>query len=146
MSSDDFEKCLTARKLIHAEAAKKLSANELLEAERDLQDAEDSFRSKKVKWATVQAYYSVFHALRSLLYAAGYRERSHWCTLVGVEELYVRRQKLLNKKDIRKAHHTMNLREDADYSSAYSEDGARMAVENARAFLKKVKAILGKAV
>lgn len=142
MTSSDFAKCLETRKLVRAEGAKKLSENELREAERDLTDAEESLTAGKVKWATVQAYYSVFHSLRALLYAEGYRERSHGCTLVGVEELYVRQRKVLEREDIAMAETTMRLREDADYSAAYSEEGAKTAVENARVFLKKAAGIL----
>ena len=36
----------------------------------------------------------------------------------------------------------MSMREDADYSDAYSQEGAEMSVGNAKGFLREVERIL----
>lgn len=41
----------------------------------DLDYANVSYREENYKWATVQAYYSMFHAARSVLISMGLKER-----------------------------------------------------------------------
>ena len=53
-----------------------LFRKELESAEDDLGDAKRSLSDGRFKWATIQAYYAIFHAARALLYPKGYRERS----------------------------------------------------------------------
>ncbi len=60
---------LNKRKLTRIKPDRKLILKEMRAAASDLKDAEDSFSREKFKWATVQAYYSMFHAARALLYS-----------------------------------------------------------------------------
>ena len=78
MDVNNMDDCLKAGML------KKYSHNideilaEMRQSEDDLASARESLRSCNYKWATVQAYYSMFHAAKAVLYSAGYRERSHY--------------------------------------------------------------------
>jgi len=50
---------------------------------------EHSLSDENVKWAIIQGYYAQFHALRALVFARGYREKSHACLRYAVEALYI---------------------------------------------------------
>ena len=50
---------------------------ELTEAKGDLDSAKKSLLESDFKWTIIKAYYSMFHACKSLLFSAGYVEKSH---------------------------------------------------------------------
>ena len=66
--SAEFRQLLLDRKLLRARITRQMVVKEIRAAEADLQDARDSLHRRKFKWATIQAYYSMFHSARSLLY------------------------------------------------------------------------------
>ena len=43
-----------------------------------------SCEKKNYKWAIIQAYYSIFHGTRALLFKAGYREESHFALKIAL--------------------------------------------------------------
>lgn len=137
----DFKKCLEKKSLYLSVGATGLFRKELESAEDDLGDAKRSLLDGRFKWATIQAYYAIFHAARALLYSKGYRERSHYCVVVGIERLFAD-EGLLDMKWARALRNAMSMREDADYSSEFSMDGAETTVRNAEGFLKEAKRIL----
>jgi uncharacterized protein (UPF0332 family) len=103
-------------------------------AEEDLAEARDRFVHGKYKYATINAYYAIFHAARALIYSKGYRERSHYCLSVALEALFVE-EGLLAGRYVRLLQDTMALREDADYGGSYSKEGASMSISNAEEFI-----------
>jgi uncharacterized protein (UPF0332 family) len=111
-----------------------LANKELLAAEEDLAEARDRFSHGKYKYATINAYYAIFHAARALFYSKGYRERSHFCLAVALEVLFVD-EGLLKSRYVRMLQDTMALREDADYSGSFSKEGASMSISNAGEFI-----------
>lgn len=139
--SRDFKKCLEKKSLYRSSGAKGLSKKELVSAGDDLGDAKISLSEGRLKWATIQAYYAMFHAARALLYSRGYRERSHYCVIVGIEHLFAS-EGLLDMKWIRSLRNAMSMREDADYASEFSKEGAETTVRSAEGFLKETKSIL----
>jgi uncharacterized protein (UPF0332 family) len=112
---------------------------ELDGAKNDLETAKKSLKTGDYKWATVQAYYSIFHAARALLYNKDFRERSHRGLLSALKLLYP--SKIIGSimEDFSEA---MRLREQADYGLVYSEDSARVSVEDAKSFLEETTKIL----
>ena len=60
----DFEDCLKRQKLVKFAPAKKLTTREIESAKEDLENARDSLKQGKDKWATIQAYYAMFHTAR----------------------------------------------------------------------------------
>ena len=112
--SRDFKACLDKKKLYRSDAAKALAGKEFKSATDDLADAEMSLSQKRCKWATIQAYYAMFHAARALLYSRGYRERSHFCVVAGIEHLFGE-TKLIELTWVRALKNAMSLREDAVY-------------------------------
>lgn len=71
--SKEFDDCLKKRKITEFERAKGLVEKELNQSKDDLESAKESFGRSGYKWATIQAYYSMFHSARALLYSKGYR-------------------------------------------------------------------------
>jgi uncharacterized protein len=139
--SRDFRDCLDKKKLYRSDAAKALAGKEFKSATDDFADAEMSLSRKRFKWATIQAYYAMFHAARALLYSRGYRERSHFCVVAGIEHLFGE-SRLIDLKWVRALRNAMSLREDADYSDAYSSEGAEASIQNAKEFHREAKRIL----
>ena len=83
----------------------------------------------------------MFHSARALIFSRAYREKSHRCLLIALEELFVR-QNLLERETLETFREAMDLREEADYGATYSEEGATATMKNARKFLEKTKQIL----
>lgn len=137
----DFKNCLDRKKLYRSEAARALAGREFKSAGDDLAEAEISYSQKRYKWATIQAYHAMFHAARALLYSRGYRERRHFCVVAGIEHLFGE-SKQIDLKWVRALTNAMSLREDADYSEAFSADGAEVLVGNAAGFLREAERIL----
>ena len=85
----EFQECLNKGRIKKFAAAKALVPKELKISKEDLVTAADSCKEGNYKWATIQAYYSMFHAVRALIYSAGYREKSHYCLIVAIKSLFV---------------------------------------------------------
>jgi len=141
--SSDFEQCLERKKLFPSSRAKNLVAKELSAAEEDYREAEDRFRNQRYKYATITAYYSTFHSVRALVFSKGYRERSHQCLRAALQRLFVS-EGLLDSKWDRAFLNTMSLREDADYATEYSQEGAEIALKHAKGLLEAAKRILNR--
>ena len=136
-----FKECLDRKRLIPFPRAKKLSPKEMRAAQEDLAEATDRLSHCRYKYATINAYYAIFHAARALLYSRGFRERSHYCLGIALEALFVEPGYLAGRY-IRTFQGVMALREDADYSGSYSKDGASVSIANAREFIMAAKKLL----
>lgn len=79
---------LAERRIVPVRRDRKTVLKEIHGADYDLDKARMSLEENDPKWATVKAYYAIFHAARALLLSAGYREKSHRALLVSVRELY----------------------------------------------------------
>ncbi len=84
----------------------------------------------------------MFHAARALLYAGGYRERSHAALLIALRELYVK-PGTLAEDFLDDFENAMSLREEADYAMNFSEDGSRRVVGDAGRFIEVARDLLG---
>ncbi len=91
-------------------------------AESDLAAARRSLKGADHKWATVQGYYCIFHAARALLFARGYREKSHRGLQAMLRDLYSSEIPQQMFDDFRDA---MIMRESADYGLVSSVGGCR---------------------
>jgi uncharacterized protein (UPF0332 family) len=122
-----------------ARIGRDMVVKEIEAAKSDLSEAHDSLTNKKLKWATIQGYYSMFHSARALLYSKGYREKSHYALSIATEELFSKELGLTMVNAFRDA---MDLRQEADYGLKFSEAGATETIEAAEKLLAKVKEIL----
>lgn len=136
-----IKRLLDERKLLRIEPDRELIMKEIEGARYDIDRARKSLTDGDFKWATVQAYYAMFHVARALLYSRGCREKSHRALLLAVKELFVK-QGELEEKFTRSFEDAMDLREEADYGLEFSESGAERVIEDAEDFVSKVKQIL----
>jgi uncharacterized protein (UPF0332 family) len=89
--SSEFQNAIAKKKLLKFPRGKSLVQKEIKSAKEDLKEAQDRFKRKKYKYATITAYYSMFHSARALLYAKGYREKSHYWLIVAMHPLICQR-------------------------------------------------------
>lgn len=134
----DLQGCLKNGRLVKVRPDRRMVKKELETAGYDLRRARGSLASRDAKWGTIQGYYAMFHAAKALLYAKGYREKSHRCLLIGLRELYAAS---LGEAMVRSFEEAMDLREEADYEASFSESSAEDVLESAAAFLEKAKAL-----
>jgi len=64
---NDFERCIKERHLIKIKATSEMIEKEITTAEYDLERSKESMKDEDYKWASVQAYYSMFHAAKALV-------------------------------------------------------------------------------
>ena len=87
------------------------------------------------KWTTVQAYYAMFHAARSLLYHKGYREKNHYCLILAMKAFYVA-EGILEMRLVESLQAAKTLREGADYDNIFDSKSAKALVNQAEEFVK----------
>lgn len=109
--------------------------------QRDLESAKRSFEDNNFKWAIIQAYYSIFHAARALLFKAGYREESHSALKLAFKALYIETG-ILSQSTYNALERGMNLREMADYKESYSQAGAENLIRSVIAALDEIEKVL----
>jgi uncharacterized protein (UPF0332 family) len=141
--SQEFKRCLERGKITKFTPGVRLAKKELRLAGEDLATALKSSAEGNCKWSIVQAYYSMFHSARALLYAKNYREQSHYCLIEAVRCLYVE-EKVLDAALIESLVEAKNLREAADYYGDFSEINCMKLIKRAEEFLSAAKKILNK--
>ena len=141
MKSFNLKESIEKRRIIPFANGPKLIKKELRAAQDDLGEAKRSLALKSYKWATIQAYYSIFHSARALLYAKKYREKSHVHLGSAIKALYVDAGKLSSSYyyDFVSAS---TLRELADYKGRFSEGGAKQILKSAEDSLAHTKKLL----
>lgn len=136
--SKEFDECLKKKSITKFERAKGLVSKEINLAMSDLEYARRSYSDGNYKWATIQSYYSMFHAARALIYSRGYRERSHYCLIVAMRVLFVAERKL-SVTLVEALQLGKTLRENADYYGEFSKEATDQMLENAEEFLETAK-------
>jgi len=139
--SPRIKRLLDERRLVRTRTNRNRIVKEMQGASYDLGRARESLGDGDFKWATIQAYYAMFHSARALLYSRGYREKSHRALLAAMKELFLRSGELAHQL-IEDLSNAMDLREEADYGMIFSETGALEVVEKAKNFIQRVKEIL----
>jgi uncharacterized protein (UPF0332 family) len=124
--SSVLSKLLEERKLMRMRTDRALVEKEIAASNSDLRDAKESLGLKKYKWATIQGYYAAFHAARAMLFAKGFREKSHHALLVAIRESYGSE---IEHSLLREFEHSMYLRKEADYGLKFSATGATDVIE-----------------
>lgn len=138
---NEFERCIKERRIMKIKASKEMIEKEISSANYDLESSRESLHDKDYKWASVQAYYSMFHATKALVFDKGFRERSHHCLNVALIELYVKTGKM-DPELSDTLELCMHLRHDADYGSIYDKESAQTAIRYAEQFLAETKKLL----
>ena len=139
----DFQRCVSEGRLSAFGDGPKLVARQLGIAASDLDEARASFSRGNWKWATIQSYYSMFHAARALLYARGFREKHHRCLRIGISHLYSSEGEAFVRL-VDDFHLAKELRENADYAEDFSETGAQKLIASADRFHQTATVILSR--
>jgi uncharacterized protein (UPF0332 family) len=137
-----LKRLLTDRKLQKIKVDRSLVTKEIKGAEQDLASARYSIGAGDPKWATIQAYYSMFHAARALLYSKGYREKSHRALFAALKELTDDIGEITSDL-LQTFGEAMDLREEADYGLEFSEENALGLIDDADTFLNAITTVLG---
>ena len=143
MKIPEFDDCLERGKIIRFPPAKKLAVKELDVARADLAVSQQSLKHKNYKWAIVQAYYTMFHAARTLLFFKGYREKSHYCLILAMKVFYVN-EGILEMRLVESLQMAKSLREGADYENTFDSKSAKALVEQAEEFLEVAEGVISK--
>ena len=138
---NDFERCIKERRIIKIKPSNEMIQKELDSAEYDLERARNSLDAEDFKWAAVQSYYSMFHAAKALVLKKGYREKSHFCLVIALRELYVN-EDTLNAEMVENLELCMHLRHEADYGLTYHQESAETAIKYAGEFLNNALKLL----
>jgi uncharacterized protein (UPF0332 family) len=139
----EFDKCLKNRQIIKVRPSHEMITKEIESAKYDLQSAEESFLKKDYKWSSIQAYYSMFHAIKALVLQKGFREKSHYCLLVALRKLYVETEEL-DSKLADDFELSMTFRKEADYAFIYDEESAEIALQYAATILEKIETLMSR--
>jgi uncharacterized protein (UPF0332 family) len=138
----EFEKCVEKGKLAKFSRGRSITDKKISEAFSDMNEAQEGFKNKKFKWATIQSYYAMFNAGNALLMHKGYREKnSHYCLIIGVKELYAK-PGLVDISFIEALQKGKALRESASYQGEWSEESCANLLSDAEKFLNKAREII----
>jgi len=141
MKLPEFDDCLKKGRIVRFPAAKKLASKELDVARDDLKTSQQSLKQKGYKWATVQSYYAMFHAARTLLYHQGYREKSHYCLILAMKAFYVSKG-VLEMRLVESLQMAKALREGADYENTFDAESAKALVAQAQEFVQVAEKVI----
>jgi len=119
---------------------KELISKEIKEAEYDLKKAKNALEEDDFKWCIIKSYYSMFHAVKAVLFSLGFREKRHFVVGIILEKLS--REGKLQYRYVNDYKGAMLAREDAGYRYVYSKDTADYLIEIAEEFINKMKEIL----
>lgn len=135
-----FQKCLERKKIVPFSRGPRLATKETELASFDLTRSKASFKQGDYKWSTIQAYYSMFHSARALLYVKSYREKSHQCLIEAIRALYLEKG-FLDYTLVETLQKAKTLREEADYYGEFSKENAEYLINKVEEFLEKAKEI-----
>ena len=136
LKMNDFERCIKERRLTKIKPSNEMIQKEVKSAEYDLERARNSLDEGDFKWAAVQSYYAMFHAAKALVLKRGYREKSHFCLIIALRELYIK-EDILDAELVENLELCMSLRHEADYGLTYYQESAETAIKYAEEFLDK---------
>lgn len=141
--SHKFTNCLNNRGLRKFPITTLNIEKEIKESRNDLESAQKSLLELDYKWTIIKAYYSMFHAGKSLVISAGYIEKTHDCLIVAVEELFIDKG-ILPRSIVVDFRNAKTARESADYGLTYGKDSAEGTVQNAEQMYQIVSQYLMK--
>ncbi len=107
-----------------------------------MEKARKAFKDEDYKWCIIKAYYSMFHAAKSVLFKLGYSKKRHIAVLIVLEDL--ERKGEISSEFITDFKASMTSREDADYHYSYSKEIAEHEIKTAEGFLDEIECFMKK--
>lgn len=141
----DFEDCMREGLLRNIPPSKEKADGSIRAADKWLEEAEKNMNSGAFNSSVLSSYLAMFHAARAVLFLDGFREKSHYCIARYLEEKYAKKN-LLEIKWIELLDHYRELRHDSQYDVSFftSKNEAGTALETAKHFINRMKALLEK--
>jgi len=98
-----------------------------------LKEAENNFKNRSLRSCVLVSYLAMFHAARAILFADGFREKSHFAMARYLEDKWV---KLLD--------YYREMRHGDQYSTSFfvTEKEVQSALESARSFVERMRKLL----
>ena len=84
----NFKECLEKGLLKKNESSKNWVEKEFSISEKFLKSAEKTLEIEEFEISVIAAYDSLFHSARALLFKQGIAEKSHYCLIEALKELY----------------------------------------------------------
>lgn len=112
-------------------------------AKRWLEESKNNLASRSFMSCVLTSYLSMFHAARSVLFADGFREKSHFAIARYLEENY-QTKGLIEKKWIEFLDYYRELRHDDQYSTSFiaTEKDAKNALDFAEQLISRITKLL----
>lgn len=141
MKKFNIQEATEKRRILPFSDGPKVVSKELETAHEDLLEAKDRLKNGKYKYATINAYYAIFHASRALLYNKKYREKSHIQLAFAIKAFYID-EGLLPQEYYDNFIQALDLREMADYKRSFSQQGAERNIQAAEEAIKLTEKLL----
>lgn len=117
-----------------------LVKKEFNESDYDFKKSGKAFEEGDYKWAIVQAYYSMFHSARAVLFKLGFQEKRHSAIIPVLEDLDSRGK--LETTYVNDFKAGIFAREDADYHYSYFKESAKHMIEITDEFKERMKRLI----
>ena len=114
-------------------------------AKQDLSDAEFSYKNRRYLNANNRAYYTIFHAIKSVLALERVDFKKHKDVLAYFNQYYIKTEKF-PKMISKKISQANKVREDSDYDDEFipSDEETKIQIETAREIIQLVEEYLEK--
>ncbi len=141
MKITNVEDCFKFRLLRQIKPDKGKAERSMEIAKQRLKRAEEAIKLKIFEFAILEAYMTMFHAARALLYHDGIQEKSHFAIFIYLKEKYNNRIPfyILNLLNIHRTE-----RHEAMYGLEYKpeQQDALVALDDAKSFVKEIERVL----
>jgi uncharacterized protein (UPF0332 family) len=139
----NVSECLEQGILAKAKPDLEKAKSSIMMAEHKLELAQTEFEHQIFEGAIINAYASMFHSARALLFKDGFKERSHFAVYIFVNEKYsnkIERKYLRELNSLRLTRH--ELMYGLEKSTEIQESNADTAIKMAEGFLKAIQKIV----
>jgi uncharacterized protein (UPF0332 family) len=138
-----YKDCLEKGLLKKIPPSKEKAFSSIKKAEKWLDEAEKTLKSKAFDSSVLASYMVFFHSARAVLFFDGFREKSHACIALYLEEKYVKTGKL-ERKWIELLDHYRETRHSNQYDLSFysTEEEAANALDSATKFLERMKELI----
>lgn len=139
----NYKECLEKGLLRKIPSSKDKAQRSIKKAEKWLEEAKKTFKSKAFASSVLASYIVMFHSARAILFYDGYRERSHACIARYLEGVHVKSKKL-EKKWVELLDHYREIRHIDQYDLSFicTDDEAKNAIESSSQFLDRMRDLL----
>jgi len=140
----DVDKLLESELLRRVPKSGQKAKESIKAAQTWLEEAKNDLKAESFRSCILASYLAMFHAARAVLFADGFREKSHFAVARYLEDRYANKR-LLEDKWIKLLDHYREMRHSDQHSTSFfaSEDEVRNSLHSAETFLQRIRELLG---